>query len=296
MVQQTSVDLTRFDFSTLPDTGFFEILGKRGTGKTTWTQYITQFSPHKDTGTFIVIVGSESVRRSWESLVAKAFVIDVDDGVNQLERIKRTQSKLQRDRDNQSDDNTSVLTPSHPAEHLTLIMDDVASNNEIMRSNALRYLASNSRHLNMCIFILAQYHVQIPSEVRAQFDIVFMLTTADKRNIERIHAEYCSCTDIRLFRAILTHATEDHGLLVIDNQTAHHDIVEMCAHASIDAYPPILARVGAPEQWNFTNEYFIDHKTTVPPVNTAERWQIQRLSTVHKEQHDKRGVIITRLL
>ena len=57
------VDVQPYHWSTLPPCGFFEVLGKRGTGKTTWTQHILQSSPHKSSGLFVVMAGSETAKQ-----------------------------------------------------------------------------------------------------------------------------------------------------------------------------------------------------------------------------------------
>ena len=146
------VDIRTYDWTTLPACGFFEVLGKRGTGKTSWTQYILQFSPLKTTGSFVVMAGSETAKSSWATLVPPLFVHHPT--IERLEKIKSVQNALVRE-------HTRAGTPFPPHNMLTLVLDDVSSNKQIMRSPILAYLASNSRHLQMSIFILAQYHCQI---------------------------------------------------------------------------------------------------------------------------------------
>lgn len=260
----TLVELGKYDFNELPTTGFYEILGKRGTGKTTWAQFILHESPMKKIGMFAVMAGSETVRKAWSHLVPATHIYDAD--VSALERLKERQNALIRKY-------TKADEPFPEELHVTLILDDVASNKSIMRSNTLSYLASNSRHLHMRIFILAQYHCQIISEVRNQFDMIFILSTSDTKTINRIHAEYCSSLPLHVFKGTLAFVTDAHGLLVLDNRVSSTDISKVCFHAVIDPYPPTLTRLGHPIQWEFFDEFYSDPDAVRPNDLYANEWK-----------------------
>tara|TARA_B110000902_G_scaffold252726_1_gene314528 strand:- start:618 stop:1484 length:867 start_codon:yes stop_codon:yes gene_type:complete len=282
------VDVKSFDWSTLPSCGFFEVLGKRGTGKTTWTQFILQSSPNRDTGVFVVVAGSETAKHSWSKIVHPVFV--VDPSLKHLEMLKTTQNELVRHYQ-------KIGEPFPPERQVTLVFDDVSSNKELMRSHILAYLASNSRHLQMSIFILAQYHCQIVSEVRNQFDIVFTLSTADKRSIDRIYSEYCSCLDARVFRHILGTVTQNFGLLVINNQSNSNKIDDICFYSHMKPYPPELQALGGQQTWDFGRDHYCDQDNARPDVTDAEEWQETR-DRDEKTNHvinDRKGCIVIRM-
>jgi hypothetical protein len=277
------VDVKAYDWETLPDCGFFEVLGKRGTGKTTWTQYILQSSPTRETGNFIVMAGSETAKSTWSKIVHPIFVVDPD--INYLENLRDTQNDLVRKY-------TKSGGPFPSERKITLILDDVSSNKKLMRSQIMSYLASNSRHLQMSIFVLAQYHCQIVTEVRNQFDQVFMLSTSDTKSIVRLHAEYCSGVDFRIFKHVLSHVTQDHGMLVIDNQATSAQIDSICFYANMDTYPPLLEKLGASAVWEFGEDYYCDEHATRPDTALADEWQ------QNQEDHlvitDRKGKLIIR--
>ena len=276
------VEVPSYDWGALPKCGFFEVLGKRGTGKTSWTQYITQFSPTRTTGTFLAMCGSETAKSAWSQLIHPVFVFDPD--IAYLERLRDVQNDLVR-----QSQKTGVPVPA--SRHVTLVLDDVSSNRKLMRSQILSYLASNSRHLQMSIYILAQYHCQILTEIRNQFDLVFMLSTADTKSIVRIHAEYCSVVDLRLFKHLLSHVTEHFGMLVINNQSTSTRIEDICFHAVMETYPPRLERLGNPETWQFGEDHYCDETVTRPDSGLAEDWYQKQVDHV---VNDKRGKIIIR--
>jgi len=279
------VNIHPYDWSALPACGFFEVLGKRGTGKTSWTQHILQFSPLKPTGAFVVIAGSETAKDSWSKIVPSLFVNDPD--LVQLERIKSIQNSHVRAAQKSG-------TPFPPECQLTLVFDDVSSNKKLMRSPILAYLASNSRHLQMSIFILAQYHCQIVAEVRNQFDLVFLLNTADRKSINRLHAEYCSPIDRRIFGHLLSHCTQNYGMLIIDNQTTSPDVESICFYATQDPYPPILERLGPGTFWEFDDNHYCDEETLRPDRETADAWQVEQETHPNHRVTDRQGTLTIR--
>lgn len=277
------VDVNAYNWATLPDCGFFEVLGKRGTGKTTWTQFILQSSPTQATGNFIVMAGSETAKKTWSNIVHPIFVVDPD--LKYLESLRDTQNEVVRK--HQKND-----TPFPDNRKITLVLDDVSSNKKLMRSQILSYLASNSRHLQMSIFVLAQYHCQIVAEVRNQFDQVFALSTSDAKSIVRLHAEYCSGVDFRIFKHVLTHVTQDRGMLVIDNQATSAQIDSICFYAKMSIYPPILEKLGSSAMWAYGEEYYCDEHTTRPDSRTADAGDEQKKENL--VVCDRKGKLIIR--
>lgn len=270
------VDLNEFDFASLPSTGFFEVVGKRGTGKTTWCQHILQSSPSRETGMFVVIAGSEMVKTSWAEIIHPMYIIDGGMSIKYLESLKEHQNQCIRE--------FGVDYPD--SFHITIVFDDVASDKRLMNSPVLRYLASNSRHLHMSIYILAQYHMQIVKEVRQQFDYVFILNTSDRRTMRNIHDEFCSNVDMHLFTPVLSCATKNFGLLVIDNRTNSATIEEVCSYAYM-VYPPALARLGSDELWEYAEAQFMSTNTNRPSLAQADAWQSSAHHIVEDARHGK---------
>jgi hypothetical protein len=285
-----NVDIQAYDWNNLPSCGFFEVLGKRGTGKTTWTQYIQQFSGSKDTGVFIVMGGSETVKEAWSSIVHPIFIVDPN--ITYLETLKDTQNEVVRKHQKSGN---KVFPPEH---HITLILDDVSSNKKLMRSQIISYFASNSRHLHMSIYILAQYHCQIVAEVRNQFDIVFALSTSDSKSVKRLHSEYCSCVDVRIFKHILTYVTRDFGMLVIDNQTTSGIVSDVCMYGRMSTYPPELQSLGSPCTRIHGENHYCESDQQRPSLMDADDWdKLQNdQSTKNMIVNDRQGKLILRMM
>ena len=242
----TNIDLVRYDFTKLPSSGFFLLVGKRGTGKTTYAQWISGFSPYKTRGIFCVMAGSESVKHAWSNIVPNLFIVDPSTAY--LKTLRITQ--------NTAIANAKSQNISFPDScHVTLFMDDVASIPTIMKSPEMAYLASNSRHLQTTIFITCQHIYQLPTQVRSQFDIIMALTTSNIKNIKILHEEYANCVDKRIFQHIVTVATEEHGILVLDNTKASSIISDICFFARIEPYPTELEKLGPEIFWTFATDH-----------------------------------------
>lgn len=297
MTSQT-IDVTQFDFSALPATGFYEVLGKRGTGKTTWTKHILQSSRYAREGLFIVMGGSETVRDSWSDVIHPLYVVDAS--VEYLEHLTHERNQLIRK-------NKQLSREMQPSEHVTLILDDVASIKAVMKSQALSYLASNSRHLHMAIFILAQAHTQVPTEVRSQNDFLFVLSTADGKNIQRIREEYASSVDKRVFRTMLSFCTNQRGLFVVDNRTASENVSMICSMARNPGLHLITQpRLGPEALWAFAKSRYINLDKSVPSAEDAKNWETHRtlekkdltkkIQDSRKIYKDKHGQIVIRAM
>ena len=246
MERTSTVDITPYNFKHLPLSGFFLILGKRGTGKSTYASYVLQFSPVKSTGLFCVMCGSVSVKQAWAPIIPKLFLIDPSVAYLHSLRVQQ-EAHISKYGEHGLPDRYKV----------TLVLDDVASSKLIMRSKELQYLASNSRHLGITIVILAQYLYQVTSEVRSQFDLIMCLSTSNLRNITTLHAEFCNSVSIRVFRSVLQAVTDNFGILIVDN-TRNGDIEDVCSYARINPYPPVLQKLGAPSAWTFSKNHFCD--------------------------------------
>lgn len=240
------IDIASYDFNKMKINGFFLVLGKRGTGKSTYTSYALQFSRYRTTGVFTVMCGNVSVKQTWAKTVPKLFCIDAN--VEYFTRLRHEQEKQI------AKYGEDKLPDKH---HVTLILDDIASSKTIMRSQELISLASDSRHLGITIFLLAQYIFQAPSEIRSQFDTIFVLSTSNRRNITTIHDEFVGSVPIRVFRRVLEAVTDDYGLLVIDNNI-NGSIEKICSYAKIANYPPELDKLGSPALWEYSRTHYLN--------------------------------------
>ena len=253
---QEVLDVKPIDFKTLPRDGFIMLLGKRGSGKTEWARfYIANILDAHD-GMFILMAGSNKVRDSWKDLIHPLY--HHEPSIQKLQDI--------RDRQNQQIEYYKSNNQPFPSKlHITIVLDDCGSIGSFMRSDILRWIASNGRHCEMRIILMLQYLHQCPAELRNQIDIVFALATANKRCINVLHSEYAGCTSARVFRALLCAVTDNFGSLVIDNRINAMRIVDNCFYARMESWPIVVTgQLGHPEMIEFANTHFLREKEVLP--------------------------------
>ena len=122
-----------------------------------------------------------------------------------------------------------------------------------------------------------------------------MLSTSDTKSIVRLHSEFCSGVDFRIFKHVLSHVTQDYGMLIINNQATSVLMTSICFHANMNTYPPVLERLGPSAVWEFGEDYYCDENDTRPDALTADEWQQnQDDHQTHHVVHDRKGKLIIR--
>jgi hypothetical protein len=247
MSRQQIVDIKPFAYDNFPPNGFVLILGKRGTGKSTWTKYICSKLDDCQQGIVIVMGGSGRVREAWSECVPPLYV--VPPSIDYLERLRKEREKVIK-----KYASMGKKVPVHM--HVTIIIDDVSADKNFMKSAILAWLASNGRHLELTVILLAQYVFQVPAEIRTQFDLVYVLSTSNRRAIQTLHSEYVGHTDIRVFRPVLSAMTENKGALIIDNRSSTASISDTCFYGKIKPWPQPKVTLGNPLLWKYSRVHY----------------------------------------
>lgn len=279
----TVVDIQPWSYGLMPEHGFHIFVGRRGRGKTTFARYTAMYDRNRDTGMFVVMVGSNKVRASWSDIVPRLFIVDIS--LSYLERMFREQDA----RIAAYDDMGRTLPKKY---HITLILDDVGSTGTFMRSKIMRHLASKGRQAYFTVYLLLQKLLQAPTDVRSQADCVFALATSSKKNITALHSEFCSGVPLREFRAVMSSATENFRSLVIMNGAGSDDISKVCYCASISPYPPKWYKVGSDEQWAYSKSHYLDLDRLRRRARDNERKLVAADESDEDEKCDDDGVNI----
>ena len=266
------VDILPFDFENVPDNGFHLVVGKRGQGKSFLTKYLASHWPYRNEGICIVIAGSANVKADWSSCVAPLYIHDINEDI--VQNLIEDQNRLvQKYKD------LKVPFPNHHKK--LLVIDDAASDVKFMKSAAFRYLASNSRHLQLTVYTLAQYLRQIICEIRMQFDNIFSLATSNRRNISILNDEFASMVDNRIFRSVLSAGTERYGAICINNRTASDNISNVIRFIRAPIDPTQYNRIGSPASWEYSKKHFLDVKRL-----RTQKESLRAKLRVHEEFED----------
>ncbi len=239
MVQQSLkyVDVARFDECMLPEYGFSAIVGKRKCGKTNLAFHLARSRKDAFTGIPMIIAGSEKVRQDWSKVVHSSFIHEPSTEL--LQRIIDNQNKLvaQYGRDNFPDQFKIKLT-----------IDDCGSLGWFMRSTQMKYLSSNGRHCFIDVVVLVQYIYQLITEIRENIDMLFVFKTGNVKNIKTLHAEFLTCTELRVVTALVLRITQNWGCLVISNCNDGDSPSKICFSLKIkEADPENNTLIGDPQ-------------------------------------------------
>lgn len=205
--------LSRPKFQHLESNAAIGILGKRRTGKTTFTQYILQYMNIEK---IMILSGNRDNAIEWSQIVHPNYIFRVD-VLKQLKRTIKYQSKIVA--------KYRKLRIPLPKEYLLhVVVDDLASRRTFMMHPIMQDLMCNGRHYGMTVIILLQYLNQLHPNNRDQFDYIGMLHTRNMKNIIKIHTEYGNLVNLKNFESLFRGSTLDKGIFWIDNTIPSDDI------------------------------------------------------------------------
>lgn len=249
-----SLKLKKFDPSTIGDNRTCVFIGKRGTGKTTLVTDILWHKRHLPVG--IVMSGTEEGNGHYGNFVPDTFIYsDYDRSV--IEKVIARQRKLAVEADEKVDKRTFLL------------LDDVMYDKKICRERCIRQLFMNGRHWDILLFATFQYVMDLPPDLRANVDYLFIL----RDNVINARVRLWKCffgiiPDFKLFSTIMDKCTENYECLVLDN-TRPSNKIEDCVYW-YKAKPHANFRVGAQEFWEYHQKaYNPAYSTNQEPDNMA---------------------------
>lgn len=235
-----SLKLKKFDPTTIGDNRTCIFIGKRGTGKTTLVTDILWQKRHIPVG--IVMSGTEEGNGHYGSFVPDAFIYsDYDRGV--IEKIITRQRKLAVNKDDKVDNRTFLL------------LDDVMYDKKICREKCIRQLFMNGRHWAILLFATFQYVMDLPPDLRANVDYLFILRDNVITAREKLWKSFFGIIpNFELFCNIMDKCTENYECLVLDNTKASNKIEDCVFWYKAQMRKDF--KVGAKEFWEYHKQAY----------------------------------------
>ena len=268
-------DLDEFDFATqILEYGYYLVLGKRRSGKTTMSRLISQHTARHKTAQHIVIAGNENIKEDWAEIVHPFYIhegysIDgktkdasADIAISALDQIIKEQQRRVRE--------CKILGVPFPEEwKVILFIDDCGTIKKFMHSAQMKWLASNGRQIKADIFVIIQKLTHACTESREGADGVMCLQTAHDVTIKSLHKEYVSTIPLKLFQTVLAGATQNRGMLIINAHPQQHNIKYMLffSHADFlhsDGFKGKLEHVASEAHWQYAIEHY------KPPISQLQ--------------------------
>ncbi len=283
-------ELDEFDFATqLLEYGYYLVLGKRRSGKTTMARLVSQHTARHKTAQHVVIAGNENIKEQWAEIVHPIYIHDgfsidgktkdasSDVAIAALDQIIKEQQRRVRE--------CSILKVPFPEEwKVILFIDDCGTMKKFMHSPQMKWLASNGRQIKTDIFIIIQKLTHACTESREGADGVMCLQTAHAATIKSLHGEFLSTIPIKLFQTVLAGATQNRGMLIINAHPLQHHIRQMLffSHADFlhpDGFEGKLEHVASEVHWEYARKHY------KPPVSMLQS-QNKGCVTIQKLEDD----------
>lgn len=231
-----TLELKKFDPRKISDACVIVAVGKRNTGKSILIKDLMYYKKHIPCG--IVCSGTEDGNSFYSSIVPEVFVYNHFDRAA-IERVIERQKKAIK------------KGTVHP---VFIVLDDLLYDKKFLNDKLVRALFMNGRHFKICLFMTAQYLVDVPPSLRANIDYVLVLR--DNLYRERLWKNlFMIFPTLDMFHAAMDSCTADYGALVLDNTNPSTDISD-CVFwykAKVDR----RFKMGSPAFWTFSRTHAV---------------------------------------
>ncbi len=197
--------------------GLIGLFGERGKGKTTFAEYISQLDPFIQKSIIIVMCGSENVRINWAESVDEngkkigtvpQFFVILPSLEFLVELLKQQDKHIKEYK----------LRGQKFPDHLwvTVILDDIALDSEIMNAKPFRKIVAQSRQFKTRIVVLAQNIAQIHKRDRRAFDVIGVCGLQSYESLKELYSYYGFTEKERFIALGMKHTRRLGQMFIID--------------------------------------------------------------------------------
>jgi energy-coupling factor transporter ATP-binding protein EcfA2 len=195
-----SLNIRKFDPSTMKKDATVLLLGKRGTGKSTLLNDI-MYHMHEAFNFGIAMSPTEESSQMLSELLPRSCVYNdfAEDAVGRM--LKYQKKNVKRN-----------------PRKMFIIMDDCAYDSRTLKGKNIREVFMNGRHRKIFIINAVQYMMDVPSFLRGQVDYVFAMRDNIIDQREKLWKFFFGMfSDYKDFSAVMDNCTQDRGCIVINN-------------------------------------------------------------------------------
>ena len=247
-----TLQLKKFDPSTMGDDKICVFIGKRGTGKSTLVTDILWYKKNLPAG--IAMSGTEDGNGHYKQFIPDIFVYS-DFNKGALEKLLERQKKA---------------VAAGRATPVFLLMDDCMYDKAFMRETCIRQLFMNGRHWKIFFMLTTQYCMDMLPYVRSNVDYVFVLRDNVKQNRENLYKAFFGVfPSFDVFNQVMDATTENYECLVLDNTSKSNKVTD-CVYWY---KAPIRRnfRVGAPAFWQYHQQHYNPRHLVARPAEQPKR-------------------------
>ena len=257
--------IERWDPSTLPDHPRILLIGRSGSGKSVALMDVLSNLADRIDLCLLFSPTTDSIKQ-FEKVAPPGCIHP--GGLN-LE-IVETALKLNREN-----------AERKKARELFIVADDVAATDKrLLSSPVMRDRLMNGRHACCGWALSLQYVMDVPVDARSQFQIIVVCAENNQMNRRWIWQQFGGVVPtFREFDAIMSHCTQDHSCLVIDNSNPSASIQTSLFHWKARLSPP-LYKLCKPVYWSLDAKRPQVNKENVLVVDEKSKADARRTMVV----------------
>ena len=213
-------------------------IGKRGTGKSTLVKDILYHCRNIPIGT--AISATEDGNKYYSSFIPDLFIHSeyksevIDSVINRQKKMIMSAKET----DSTSKNDAFVL------------LDDCMYDKKMIRDKNIRGIFMNGRHWRLMFILTMQYCMDLPPDLRANIDFVFVLRENIVQNQDKLYKNFFGIfPDAATFREVMNSCTEGYDCMVLEN-TSRSNKIEDCIFW-YRAKPDRNFKIGSKELWEF---------------------------------------------
>ena len=213
-------------------------IGKRGTGKSTLVKDILYYCRNIPIGT--AISATEDGNKYYSSFIPDLF-IHSEYKSDVIQSVINRQKKMIM--------NAKESDPKNKNDAFVLL-DDCMYDKKMIRDPNIRGIFMNGRHWRLLFILTMQYCMDLPPDLRANIDFVFVLRENIVQNQDKLYKNFFGIfPDAATFREVMNSCTEGYDCMVLDN-TSRSNKIEDCIFW-YRAKPDREFKIGSRELWDF---------------------------------------------
>lgn len=248
-------------------------IGKRGTGKSTLVKDILYYCRRIPVGT--AISATEDGNQYYSSFIPDIF-IHSEYNPNIIERVINRQKKMIKIKDKPKTNSDAFV-----------LLDDCMYDKKMIRDPNIRGIFMNGRHWRLLFILTMQYCMDLPPDLRANIDFIFVLRENIVQNQDKLYKNFFGIfPDASTFREVMNSCTEGYDCMVLDN-TSRSNKIEDCVFW-YSAKPNRKYKIGSKELWEYHKKNYNDKHD-----NEEESCDLPRLKkpniSVKKSKSIKKG-------
>ena len=215
-------------------------IGKRGTGKSTLVADILYHLRRINAG--VAISATEDGNAFYSSFIPD-LLIHSEYKPEVVQQVITRQKKTINGKDTTKD------------KDVFLLLDDCMYDKRMIRDTNIRGIFMNGRHWRITFMLTMQYCMDLPPDLRANIDYVFILRENIIKNQEKLYKNVFGIfPHFSVFQDVLNSCTEGYDGLVLDNTSKSNNIQD-CVYW-YRAKPNRKFRIGSKELWDYCSKKY----------------------------------------